>query len=392
MWTLERKRRNRGKDDEQPTSVNTITATEGSLATAPVTESSAEPLPTVLEAVDYRAPQHEAWRSALATIGGTSPLLHFADEPANRIELSTTHPGGLPQFISGQKILLSSLIRDDLALRNARLAAARVTDKALEMRAIRGLETIHLGVGIASWEFNGESFCAPLLLRPLAIRRYGRDFELKLKPKVFVNPALVRALHTQFGIVIDPAVFVALSQESGVFKPQPVIDKLRVATAGVGNFSVQPRLVVSSFADVAHDMVHDARSLEHPVLDAACGSEHAAQEILASFKPVTAVSPNKRPPETDRMLLDADAQQDDIVTQIAAGNSLVVHTLPGTGGTQTVVNAAGALVLKNKRVLIVTPRRATLDGITHRMSRVGLTGMVATPNVFKRNLVESIIA
>lgn len=389
MWTLERRRRNNAKNDDQP-SVTTITATEGSLATAPVTDLSAAESTPALEAIDHRAGQHELWRSELASVGGVSPLLHFADEPANRIELSTTHPGGLPQFISGQKILLSSLIRDDLALRNARMAAARVTDKALEMRAIRGLETVHLGVGIASWDFQGESFCAPLLLRPLAIRRYGRDFELKLKPKVFVNPALIRALHAQFGIVIDPAVFVALSQESGVFKPQPVIDKLRVATAGLGNFTVQPRLVVSSFAEVSHDMINDARSLDHPVLDAACGSERAAQEILASFSPANPISPNKRPPETDRMLLDADAQQDDIVAQIAAGNSLVVHTLPGTGGTQTVVNATGALVLKNKRVLIVTPRRATLDGIAHRMSRVGLSGMVATPNLVKRNLVESI--
>lgn len=389
MWTLERKRRSGAKNQEQPSSVTTITHTEGALATAPVEaiELSAQ---APLEAVDHFAQQHALWRDELATVGGISPLLHFDDQPSNRIELSTTHPGGLPQFISGQKILLSSLIRDDLALRAARLAAGRVTDKSLEMRAIRGLETVHLGVGIATWQHDGEEFCAPLLLRPLAIRRYGRDFELKLKSKVFANPALVRALKAQFGITIDPAVFVALSQEAGVFKPQPVIDKLRVATAGVPNFTVQPRLVVSSFVEVAHDMVHDVASLEHPILQAACGSERAAAQVLASFKPAVTIAPNKRPPETDRMLLDADAQQDDIVAQIAAGNSVVVRTMPGTGGTQTVVNTAGALVMKNKRVLIVSPRRATLDGIAHRLSRIGLAGLAVTPNLLRRNIVESI--
>lgn len=389
MWTLERKRRSGSKNEEQPTSVTTITQTEGALATAPV-ESVELSAHAPLEAIDQFAEQHAAWREELSTVGGISPLLHFDDQPSNRIELSTTHPGGLPQFISGQKILLSSLIRDDLALRSARLAAGRVTEKSLEMRAVRGLETVHLGVGIATWQHNGEEFCAPILLRPLAIRRYGRDFELKLKSKVFANPALVRALKAQFGITIDPAVFVALSQEAGVFKPQPVIDKLRVATAGVPNFTVQPRLVVSSFVEVAHDMVNDAYSLTHPILAAACGSERAAAQVLESFSPATVVSPNKRPPETDRMLLDADAQQDDIVTQIAAGNSVVVKTMPGTGGTQTVVNAAGALVMKNKRVLIVSPRRATLDGIAHRLSRIGLSGLAVTPNLLRRNIVESI--
>ena len=369
--------------------MTTITHTQGALAQAPV-EAEVEPQASPLEAIDHFAEQHEAWRQQLATVGGPSPLLHFDDHPSTRIELSTTHPGGLPQFISGQKILLSSLIRDDLALRSARLAAGRVTDKSLELRAVRGLETVHLGVGIASWQHNGEEFCAPVLLRPLAIRRYGRDFELKLKPKVFVNPALVRALADQFGIALDASVLVALSQEAGVFKPQPVIDRLRGITAGVPNFTVQPRLVVSSFVDVAHDMVNDARALSHPLLDAACGSERAAAEVLAGFTPATVISPNKRPPETDRMLLDSDAQQDEVVSQIAAGNSLVVRTMPGTGGTQTVVNAAGALVLKNKRVLVVSPRRATLDGIAGRLSHVGLPGMAVTPNLLRRNIVEAI--
>lgn len=74
-------------------------------------------------AVDAFAAEHEAWREELAGIGGESPLVHFEDEPMNRIELSTTHPGGMPQFITGQKILLSALIRDDMALRQARIAA-----------------------------------------------------------------------------------------------------------------------------------------------------------------------------------------------------------------------------------------------------------------------------
>src|SRR5699024_4905023 len=97
----------------------------------------------------------------------------FADTHKNQIELSTSHPGGLPQFISGNRILLSALIRDDLALRQAKVGASRVTDKAIEMRTERGLETVHLAIGIANWKFEGETFCAPVLLRPLAIRRYG---------------------------------------------------------------------------------------------------------------------------------------------------------------------------------------------------------------------------
>lgn len=341
-------------------------------------------------AVDAFAAEHEAWREELATIGGPSPLIHFDDEPTNRIELSTTHPGGMPQFITGQKILLSALIRDDVALRQARIAAGRVTDKATEMRAVRGLETVHLGIGLAKWHFEGEDFCAPVLLRPLAIRRYGRDFELKLKKNPIVNRELLSTLREQYGIVVDARTLLDLSQNEGVFKPQPVIDRLRQMVTGVPGFVVQPRLVASSFLNVSKQMVADAKQLDTTVLQAVCGSEVAKQQLESSYRPVTATHPNHRAPEADRHLYDSDPEQDDVLAQIGAGHSVVVRTLPGTGGTQTVVSAVGELVRAGKRVLVVSPRRSTLDGISHRLSRVGLSGLAVTPRLLRRNLVEAI--
>ncbi len=369
---------------------------EGALATAPGSEEkdvetgASEQLTGLVSLVDTYADEHAAWRRELAGIGGRNPLLHFDDRPANRIELSTTHPGGLPQFITGNKILLSALIRDDLALRHARAAAGRVTDKAIEMRTVRGLETVNLGVGIAKWNFEGEDFCAPVLLRPLAIRRYGRDFELKLKQFPVVNSELIRVLREQFGLNLDARTLIELSQSEGVFKPQPVIDRLRQMVAGVPGFVVQPRLVVSSFHNVSQLMVADATDLDSPILAAVCGNEPARRRLAESYRPVSATPPDERAPDTDRYLYDADAEQDDVLAQIDAGHSLVVHTLPGTGGTQTVVNAIGSLVRAGKHVLVVSPRRATLDGITHRLTRAGLAGLSVSPRRLRRNLVESI--
>lgn len=358
------------------------------MGTDPETETPTENLTEQLRtgplaAVDQHTAEHDAWRQELEAIGGPSPLIHFEDQPANRIELSTTHPGGLPQFITGQKILLSALIRDDMALRQARLAAGRVTDKAIEMRTVRGLETVHLGIGIAKWSFEGEDFCAPVLLRPLAIRRYGRDFELKLKNRPVVNPELLITLREQFGISIDAASLLELSQSEGVFKPQPVIDRLRQMVVGVPGFLVQPRLVVSSFHDVARQMSADVRDLDTPILSALCGNEVARKRLVENYHPVTAPDPDQRAPETDRRLYDADAEQDDVLAQIEAGYSLVARTLPGTGATQTVVSAIGGLVDAGKRVLVVSPRRATLDGIAHRLSRVGLAGLAITPRLLR---------
>jgi hypothetical protein len=335
-------------------------------------------------------PVWHKWRTELTAVGGPSPLVHFVDSPRTRIELGATHPGGLAQFITGKSTLLSSLIRDDVALRAAKLAAGEIAAKGLELATARGIDSIHLGIGIAQWQHAGVDYRAPVLLRPLAIRRYGSDFEVKLKGAPFLNPALAKALVDQFQIELDTAAFVALAEEDGSFKPNPVIDRLRGLTSHLDWFNVQPRLVVSSFADVATSMHADAADLEHSILDALAGNPSAKWTIEESYAPVQPQHPDRRPPETDTLLLDADAEQENVIAQIAAGNSVVVKTLPGTGATQTIVNALGSLVSQNKRVLVVSARRSSLSGIAQRLGDIGLAGIAVSPATLRRDLIRSI--
>ncbi|WP_436408519.1 AAA family ATPase [Agromyces chitinivorans] len=360
----------------------------------PVSEASSADAVSVgdpaFTAGNIAEPEWRRWRDELARAGGRSPLLRFVDTPRTRIELSTTHPGGLPQFITGKSTLLSSLIRDELALRNARLAAAEITQKGIELRSVRGIEGVHLAIGLAKWRFDGAEHLAPVLLRPLAIRRYGRDFELKLKGQPFLNPALARALREQFQITLDADAFVALAITNGVFKPQPVIDRLRGLTSHLPWFSVSPRLVVSTFAEVGPAMAADASELDHPVIDAVAGNASARASVEAAYEPVTSVGQDRRSPATDTLLHDADPEQEQVIAQIEAGSSIVVKTLPGTGGSQTIVNAIGALVQRHRRVLVVGARRASLDGIAHRLEQVGLAGAAVTTSTLRRDLIRSI--
>jgi hypothetical protein len=343
-----------------------------------------------LLAANVAEPVWEQWRAELATVGGRSPLLHFVDSPLTRIELSTTHPGGLAQFITGKTTLLSNLIRDDIALRGASVAAGAIAAKGLELSTARGIEAIHLGIGIAQWQYANEEYCAPVLLRPLAIRRHGHDFEVKLRGPAFLNPAFAKALDTQFHLTLDADAFVALTDDDGAFKPNPVIDRLRGLTSHLDRFIVSPRLIVSSFADVATGLVRDASRLEHPVLDALAGNPAAKAMVQQGFAPAELGPPDERAPETDVLLLDADAEQESVIAQIAAGNSIVVKTLPGTGGTQTIVNALGSLVSQNKRVLVVSARRASLQSISQRLSDIGLPGLAVAPRTLRRDIVRSI--
>jgi len=329
-------------------------------------------------------------REQAAHLGGRSSLLHYSDAGDAGIDITKAHPGSLPQFITGRSTLLSNLFRDEVVLRSARLAAERIVAKDVELRTARGLDTVHIAIGMAGWRIGGVAYAAPVLLRPLAIRRHHADFDLKLHGAFVINPELVTAARTHFGIDLDGRALAALAHEGGLFQPQPVIDHLRALTSHIPTFTVQPRLVVSTFADVASDLERDAADLDHPALNALAGHDADRESLsLVRARPET-IDPDERPPASDRLLLDADAEQEAVLARIFAGQSLAVHTLPGTGGTQTIINAVGELVRVGKRVLVVSARRSTLEGVRHRLAGIGLPGLAVSPTRLHRDLVRAI--
>ncbi|WP_156138662.1 AAA family ATPase [Microbacterium mangrovi] len=329
-------------------------------------------------------------REQASELGGASTLLHFVDSADSGIEITKAHPGSLPQLLTGRSTLLSNLFRDEVALRTARLAAERLTAKNVELRTARGLEAVRLGVGLASWPEETETFTAPVLLRPTAIRRHHRDFEVKLNGAFTVNPELVRILALHHGVELDGQRIAALAYDGRVFKPQPVIDYLRALAGHIPGFTVVPRLIVGTFADVGATMRRDLQDLDHPILNALAGHVDDREHLSLRRPAPAAPGPDERTPASDNLLLDADAEQEAVLARIVDGQSIAVHTPPGTGGTQTVINALGALISDDKRVLVVSARRATLDGIRHRLAGVGLDGLAISPGHVRRDFIRAI--
>ena len=329
-------------------------------------------------------------RAEAAELGGRSTLTSFRDDPESSIDISRAHPGSLAPFITVRPTLLSNLFRDEVGLRSARLAAERITTRHTELLTVRGIDAVRLSVGLAAWRIGGADYRAPVLLRPLAIRRHHSDFELKLRGGFEVNPELVRIAREHFGITIDPTALASLAYDGGVFTPQPVIDHLRRLTSHLDTFAVHPRLLVSTFADIGTPMARELTSIDHPVLNALAGHVEDRERVTAPRSVPEVSNPDDRAPASDTMLLDADSEQEAVLARIAAGESLVVATLPGTGGTQTIINATGSLVRAGKRVLIISARRSTLDGVRHRLAGIGLAGLAVAPASLRTDLIRAI--
>ena len=337
-----------------------------------------------------REGEWEAWADALRRVGGRSPLTDFIDTTATRIELSATHPGGLAQFITGRPTALSSLIRDDLALRAARSAAASIASKGVELAAARSIDAVHLGIGMARFPHGDGEVYGPVLLRPLVVRRRGRDFELQLLGRPFVNPRLASILRGHHGVRLDERQLIDLGSGEGTFTPNAVLDALRQAAAHVPGFTVEARLLASTYADVGEPMAADLQQQEHDVLDAVRGDEQAAWRLREGRAGIDETPLDARDPDVDRLVLDADGEQDAVIAEAAAGNSLVVEALPGTGLTQTLVNVIAALVGDDRRVLVVSPRRATLRDIADRLAATKLQALAVSEATLRRDLIAAI--
>lgn len=341
--------------------------------------------------VNHAEETWQQWREEIAALGGPSPLTHFHDRPDNRIDITRGHPGGLARFLAGSPTLLGNLIRDDVARRPAHQAAVRLLEHQNELRHTRGLDTIALGIGLVEWQFEGEYFAGPLLMRPVKLRRRGGDVEVTLRrSRVRLNPGLQRAFADQLGVSLDSKAFVALTDDDGAFKPNPALDRLRDLTAHRGDVTVQARLVISSFADVSHDMTEDANNLEHTLLEALGGNETAKESVRRSRMPVELIPADAKPADADRFVLDADQEAEVVLANIQGGNSLVVRVVPGAGSTQVVANALAALIAQNKRALVVSPRPASLQAVADRLREVGLPGVAAHVDNPGPDLIASI--
>lgn len=367
-------------------------------------EPAQEPAPAPDPAAVQRAiaEAKSRWLDELAVVGGAAPLRYFADQPGTYIELTSAHPGGIAMFVAGKTTHLSNLVRENSAFREARAAADLIVQKSIELVAGRGMSTIQLATGIAEWTHEGLHHRAPVLVRPVSLRRVGRDYEIARRGRQHVNPSLVRMLHEQHGIRLRPAEILELAQQGESFLPQQVFEHLRREGAHIPGFVVAARAVLGSFGDAADAMLRDARLDEalsagpaalpgSRILRALAGDPDAAASLAASaVRPVDRPSPDQRDPASERLLLDADTEQERVVDAIAAGNTIAVEALPGTGLTQTVVNSIGQLVADGRRVLVVTPRSASLRDIRQRLRGVGLEGLAVTPRTLRRDAIAAI--
>ncbi len=340
---------------------------------------------------DTRDRAWSTWRDGVRTVGGPDTLLHFDPADGGSIDLTSGHPGGLAQLLSGRVTKLSNLIREDRAYHSAMRAMVSIDLNASQLSEQRGIDAINMAVGLASWHFEGEDFSAPVLIQPVALRQIPGDFEIRLSGRPSVNPALASVLRESFGVEMDADSVATLAVTGTSLDPHAAIDHLVRATRGVPSFVVAHRTVLATLSGDIYATTQRMNAVAHPVLDALAHVPGAAEELAAQRRTVGLVSSDERPLEQDTVLLDCTGDHERILAQIAAGTSILVQTIPGGGITRLVSNAVARLAMAGKRVAVVASGREALRGIESTLTGAGLPGMAVTGHALSKNVIAGIL-
>lgn len=324
------------------------------------------------------------WSKQLIDLGGRNTLLHYKDLRAGTLDLSSCNPEARSDLFEGKGVRLSRLV-STADLPDAGRRCRTIRSKARENLEERGLSTLYIAQGLATWKTDPGATTvpsAPVFLRQATLSPIGAmeaDFELKLDDEWEANPTLIHTLKSVFKVEVDPESLVDLLDQNG--SPDKAFQALRKSATGIAGFAINDRTVLGNFTYVKQPMVQDLENaidlmIESDVVAALAGDRDAITALRTKTLDVEYDEPDHTPPATEFLVLDADSSQHYVLNAALRGAHLVVQGPPGTGKSQTIANLIASLSGHGKSVLFVAEKRAAIEAVVSRLENVGLRHLV----------------
>ena len=330
------------------------------------------------------------WKNQLVDLSARNNLLYY-----RTLKLGTLDLTGQEAFVDGmlntQPVRLSSMFATSVPRQPFERRARAIRAKAKEAFEERGLETMFVAHGMATWdEENSERRSvprAPVALVPVSLDPIltGHDFELRIAGEPRINPTLLRKLESDFGVPIVAEEFDAeLIDATSIMALAAIFPRIRQLAHTVPGFDIDDETVLGTFSYAKLPMVIDldrAREelVEHQLIAALCGDAEARGllgERNAASSEVRVDAPDQILPASEFLVRDADSSQSLAINRVLGGHDLVIQGPPGTGKSQTIANLIAGLIANGKTVLFVAEKRAAIDAVFKRLHEVGLSDLL----------------
>lgn len=342
----------------------------------------------------------QQWARDLTDVSGRNRLLYYRSLKLGTLDLAVADRDALIRLLSGtpgSKVALSTLFHGgpdegEGSVTDAVRRARAISRKAVENFEERGVSTLFLAQGMATWfaQSTRAEPAAPVLMCNVGLHRRGAseaDFDLSLDGEWTVNDALMRYLAKEFNVSVSGEELLGTKLSDARLDDDEVTElfaDLSAATSGrVPGFRIERhRLVLGNFMYRKMPMVSDIEDnlealAEHDLIAAVAGDGGAREALRREHVHEIHPSwPDLTTPSDEYLVLDADSSQNAAVNAALYGESFVLQGPPGTGKSQTIANVIATMIARERSVLFVAEKRAAIDAVTKRLTAVGLDGFV----------------
>ena len=317
----------------------------------------------------------ERWAKDLTDVSGRNRLLFYRDLKVGTLSLAGADPDQLNRLLSsvpGKQIRLRRLFsrpgstHQDLTVDAVKRARA-ISRKALENFEERGISTLFIVQGMATWSTEASSAkpAAPVLMCPLGLASRGAseaDFDLSLDGEWTVNGALLQSLAREFGVEASSEDLLGSCLADARLDDDEVaaiFDDLSNRASRIPNFAIQrQRMLIGNFMYKKLPMVNTSattwrcsprttwsqpsRATKTPATGFAV-TTRTNRSIAPGFDPACRRVPRAR----CRLIQNA------AINAALAGESFVLQGPPGTGKSQTIANLIATMMARGRSVLFV---------------------------------------
>lgn len=145
--------------------------------------------------------------------------------------------------------------------------------------------------------------------------------------------------------------------------PEPLVLEQELKATVIGSFKIEHQLVVGNFP-IANSLYHDYEKLQQGL--------NLPKTIEHLFAPAQAHAQTTQllPINQQYFLTSLDESQEQAIALTQQQPYSVIYGPPGTGKSQTIANLIGQAIAKEKRVLVVSHKKAALDVIYNRIPKL----------------------
>lgn len=236
-----------------------------------------------------------------------------------------------------------------------------------------GLDVLHAAFSFLEWTepSSTDHILSPLILLPIVLTKKrtneGTDFFVEaLGEPAETNLVLAEKMRLEFGIDFPKYDGVSLEQYfTDVASISPKATTWKVRRQVVLGVFPSSRIAMYYDLDTSKQSFHKGG-----VISSLFGGTSGG--AMASFADEYEVDQPEIECQVPNLVLDADSSQFSTLVDVASGKSLSVEGPPGTGKSQTIVNAIAGAIASGRKVLFVAEKMAALEVVKSRLEAINL--------------------